>query len=121
METLRLYKDRRHKTVDIDGDVFKIPLEYTIEEAERLIELEVEQKELEKTPVDEISKTQSLEKFWFLVFAQIEIILQHYQPEITIEEIKKKLTHKQALDILGFFDKYRKNNEKSSDTKKKIL
>lgn len=126
MRALNLYKSRKCSTVKLnDGKTYKLPNEYTVEEVERLLELRAEQEALETQEVTE--EEAQLNKFWVVVFDQIEIIFQHYQPEVTSTDLKKLLTHNEALEILGFFDKYRHqaikeiNQESEKDSKKKVI
>ena len=128
MHSLNFYKSRKHSEVTLsDKQVYKIPNEYTVEEVERLLELRTAQEALEKETVQ--SEETQLEKFWSVVFEQIEIIFQHHQPDIKISYLKKVITHNEALDILGFFQKYRQaaitqlKEQQPSDTeesKKKV-
>ncbi len=109
MPVLDLYKERTYSTVKLaDGKEYKIPNEYTVAEVERLLELRTEQEAIEKKPVigeSEIPK--QLDDFWVVVFDQILILFQHYQPDITIPYLKKNVTQNEALETLGFFHKYR--------------
>lgn len=126
MSFLNLYKDRHFNVIKLnDGIEYKIPSEYTVEEAERLLELRSEFEVLEKTPTpeDNSERKQKLDKFWEIVFAQTEIIFQHYNPDINVKYLKKHLTHNEALEIVDFFQKYRKlrfNSDEQSESKKKL-
>jgi len=61
---------------------------------------------------------------------QIEMLLQHYQPEVTAEYLKSAMTQNEALEALGFFQKYRhiavleylsqKEQSQTTDSKKKV-
>lgn len=119
MKTL-IFKSRKHSTVKLsDGKVYKIPKEYLVEEVERLIELQIEQKKIESQEVQESIKELQISNLYVNIFNQIEIILQHFQPEVTIEYLKKHITHSEALEMLGFFNKYRSlifKNDESTDT-----
>lgn len=125
MPTLDLYKPRRFSVVKLnDGKEYKIPTEYLVEEAERILEYRARQEALENEEVtDEVKQ---VGQFQEIVFAQIEIIFQHYQPDVTAEYLKKHLTFNEALEILGFFDKYRPNAlkeikaEQEEESKKKL-
>lgn len=106
MHALDLYKSRKHSVVTLaDGKEYKIPNEYTVEEVERLLELRVEQEAIEKEEV--VDKDGQLPRFWSVVFDQITILFQHYQPEVTTEYLKSVITQNEALEMLGFFQKYR--------------
>lgn len=129
MPTLNLYKSRQHLTVTLaNGKTYKIPKEYTVEEVERLLELKREEKKLSNTPVsdDADESDEKLELFWNNIFNQLEVIFQSLEPDIDIAHLKKNVTHKEALEIVGFFNEYRttaQNTDQSSqmvDTKKKL-
>lgn len=113
MRVLNLFKERRHSSVKLsDGVDYKIPNEYTVEEVERLLELSAEQEALEKEPAseNEVQKQEQIKKLYSLVFDQLEIIVQHHQPEITAEYLKSVMTGDEALEMMGFFQKYRHAN-----------
>jgi len=126
MPTLDLYKERKHATVILkdqrtqEPKEFKIPNEYTVEEIERLLELQKKRTSIESENVGE-NEAEQLQRFWSVVFEQLEILFQHYQPELTADDLRSWVTHQEALEILGFYDKYRlleRDNAKSS--KKKV-
>ena len=130
MAVLNLYKDRGFHTVKIKerrGLLGKtkdlsVPFELTVEEVERLLELNSRIESLSKEKVHEedfIRQERELKKFWDLLFTQALIILQHYQPEITIEYLKKHLTQSQALELTGFFENNRFYKAEQSASKKK--
>lgn len=130
MAELNLYTERKYSTIKLADDKdYKIPNEYTVEEVERLLELRAEQEALETEVVDEEKAQAEVDMFWKVVFSQLEIIFRHYQPEITQKHLKKLITHNEALEILGFFRKYRHlalleiENEtanKKAESKKKV-
>ena len=108
MPTLDLYKDRKHSVIKLsDGKEYKIPAEYTVEEVERLLELKIKQEEIEALPVEKGKKKEQLATFWANIFSQLEIIFQHYQPDIDESYLRKHVTHNEALEMIGFFQKYR--------------
>lgn len=120
MQTLDLYKNRHYSLLKLsDGIQYKMPNEYTVEEVERLIELKVKQEYLEKQEVNESIVVLQKMEFFRNIFDQLEIIFQHYQPDITSEYLKKILTENEALDVIGFFVKYRQTYFKT-DSKKKV-
>lgn len=125
MQTLDLYKTRKHTIIKLDdGKDYKIPNEFLVEEVERLLELKSIQEKLESETVDEEKEKIQVETFWNNIFAQLEIIFQHFQPEVTEKYLKKHVTHNQALEMLGFFQKYRllamqEDQTEESDAKKK--
>ena len=121
MPTLDLYKARKSNSVKLKERTFLIPNEYTVEEAERLLELQVKRDAIEAEKADS-KPAEQMKRFWAVVFEQLEIIFQHHQPEITAEELRGLITHHEALELLGFFDKYRHvAASKDGDTKKKTL
>jgi len=126
MQTLDLYKTRKHTIIKLgDGKDYKIPNEFLVEEVERLLELKKIQEKLENETVEEEKQEVQIKVFWNNIFAQLEIIFQHFQPEITEEYLKKHVTHNQALEMLGFFQKYRllamqEDQAEESETKKKL-
>lgn len=122
MPTLDLYKERKTTSVKLKDRVFLIPNEYTVEEAERLLELQQKREAIESEKVDEAKKGEQMKAFWGVVFDQLEVIFQHHQPEVTADEIRSLVSHREALDILGFFDKYRHlSSENPGESKKKTL
>ena len=128
MTTLNLYKERKFNTVILtdrktgEPREFKLPTEYTVEEVERLQELQIKRLELEKEEVKGQGSEQ-LQDFWAVAFDQVEVLFQHYQPEITAHDMRSYLTHQEALDIIGFYNTYRfqKPDNEGGSSKKKIL
>lgn len=131
MSTLDLFKTRPFNTVTLTDPktqqpiVFKIPNEYLVEEVERLIEIQILRHKLEKTEYDTDDKkaeTKHLNEYWRIVFDQLEILFQHYHPEVTGEQLRSMLTHKEALEIIGFYNdnKFQENPQEKTDSKKKI-
>jgi len=136
MHALDLYKSRTHSEVKLaDGKTYKIPNEFTVEEVERVLELQIEREALEKnTASDDKNLTPEnadFKKYMDLVFAQLTILYQHFQPETTAEYLKTVLTQSEALEVLGFFQKYRhiavrdylankKNDQTLAESKKKL-
>jgi len=123
------FKSRKHSVVTLsDKKVYKIPSEYTVEEVERLLELQEEQKKLEGNEIIESIKDLQVESFYKNIFNQLEIIFQHYQPKVTVQYLKKIITHSEALEMVGFFNKYRNlilnqpesTNEVESKKKSKV-
>lgn len=129
MNTLDLFKHRRFTEVKLDdGKVYKIPQEYTVEEVERLLELKKKQEEISDTIAGDTEEEQKAQAdlLWGNIFAQIEIMFQSFQPEVTAEYLKKFISHNEALEIVGFFQKYRALalneivSEEDNDPKKKL-
>lgn len=114
MPVLDLYKNRRSSTIKLaDGVEYQIPSELSVEETERLYELQVirESKENEEV-VDAALQSRELMQ---VVFDQLEVIFQHYTPTVTSEYLKKTVTHTEALEMIGFFQKYRNLATKTQD------
>lgn len=111
MHALDLYKSRTHSEVKLaDGKTYKIPNEFTVDEVERVLELQVELQALEKSTAKDATLSEDnpeFKKYLDIVFAQLTILYQHYQPDVTTEYLKKQVTPKEALAALGFFQKYR--------------
>lgn len=126
MVTLDLYKKRRFNTIKLsDGIEYKIPNEYSVEEVERLLELKIKQEELSSVEAGETKEEQqeNVNVFYSNIFDQIEVIFQQYQPEIDKSYLQKHVTHKEALEIVGFFQEYRAlalGNNVDQDLKKKL-
>lgn len=129
MNTLDLFKSRRFTIVKLsDSKEYKIPNEYTVEQVERLLELKTKEEEISNTLTGDTEKEKAiqLDLFWGNIFAQLEIIFQSYHPEITAEYLKRFISHNEALEVVGFFQKYRAlamdtiQAEEELDAKKKL-
>lgn len=127
MPVLDVYKERKHHVIKAGERSLKVPVEYTVDEVERLLELHAQRDAIEESYVsksDQKAQEEALLRFWAVVFDQLEIIFGHYQPDITAVELKGLFSHKEALDILGFWDKYRYLNqekaEEADQAKKKL-
>lgn len=133
MHALDLYKSRTHSEVKLaDGKTYKIPNEFTVEEVERVLELQIERDAIEKKEVDGDANEENadVKRYMDIVFAQLTILFQHHQSKITTEYLKSAMTQNEALEALGFFQKYRhiavrdylenKKNQTEADSKKKV-
>jgi hypothetical protein len=82
----------------VDGKIkdFKIPSSFTVEEIERIYELE---EKLQAEKKDVVNR-------WNFIFQQIAISFAKYHPELSVEELKKLFTREQALEIVGFIAKH---------------
>lgn len=132
METLNLYKDRRPYKVllNIKGKEtsFEIPTELTVEESERLIELEIRANHMAKEEAGEKDEAEKkLEQYFNSLLDYIQILLSHYQPEITLEKLKGMLTQAEIIKIFDFFRKQRfihimglDQSDDEPDSKKKL-
>lgn len=90
--------------------ILKIPYELSVEEVERLLEINVQIDKLAEQKIDDEdfnAQTESLKTFWSFLFAQCTIIFRHYQPEVTEEYLRKHLSDTVALEITGFFENNR--------------
>lgn len=107
---LDLYKERRYRTVKLsDKKEYRLPNEYSVEEVERVLELQAEIKALEDKVVVGAANAENADakRHTELVFAQLEVMFQHYQPDLDAEYLRKVMTHREALEIIGFIRKYR--------------
>lgn len=113
MEILDLYKKRKPYTVIIDlkgkKTTFKIPTELTVEESERLIESEILIEALSKQETSEDKKEvkAQVNEYIHSLLEYILVLLQHYQPETTMESLKSMVTAPEAIRIFEFFKKQR--------------
>jgi len=126
MPTLDLYKVRKPNTVKVFNRLtqktceYLIPIEYTVEEVERFLELQAQREKFEKVFIEKGKEEEQVMYHYKVVFDQIEILFQHHQPELNSEELKKILTYKDALDVLSFFKKYRSVQSQNDSAKKKL-
>lgn len=130
MATLDLYKKRPPHTVILNIDnkktPFNIPTHYTIEETERILEIQRDIDELKLEKVEENSAEQQvyLEMFWEKIYAQALVLFQHYHPEVTAEYLKKYLSQEDAAEIIAFHtEQHLKNTSKDElrRVKKKVM
>lgn len=109
---LNPYQDREPNTVQIRERfgrtvTYKIPTELTVEELERLLEINIQIEKLAKQKVENTdydAQAEAIKRYWDHLFAQCTIIFRHYHPEVTTEYLKKHLTQQIAWDIVNFFD-----------------
>ena len=112
MDTLDLYKDRQPYEVilEVKGGkkTYKIPTELTIEETERILEVELR---INATAKEEIENKKDekikLDRYFSFLLEYILILLQHYQHEITLDDLKKTISRAEAIRIFEFFKKQR--------------
>lgn len=107
MPHLDLFAQRKHSTVTLgDQKVYKLPNEYTVEEVERILELreEIEAMEAQKAIGDGSAQRKA---HTALVFAQLGVMFRHYQPDLTDDYLSKVITQSEALEVIGFFRRYR--------------
>lgn len=108
MPTLNLYKERECSIVKLsDGKEYKIPKEFTVEQSERLLELQVERELIQAEEVNEEKRDVQLKRFWEVAFDQLESIFQCFHPEINRDYLKKVITQNEALEMLDFYREYR--------------
>lgn len=130
MAHLNPYKERGFHTVEIRERwgktvVYKIPYELTVEEVERLLEINVQIEKLSVGTVDELDFTlqaKKIKEFWDYLFSQCTVIFRHYHPEVTEEYLRKHLSDNTALEITGFFEnnRYYKAQQDARASKKKV-
>lgn len=98
MAQLDLYTGREHNTilVEVDGGKKEILLskDFTVEDIERLYELEIK--------IGAEKSEYTTEQRWDFMIGQAQIMLHRKHPEITVEIVKKYFTHKQVMEILKF-------------------
>lgn len=108
MPHLDLFAERKHSTVKAGDQTWKIPNEYTVEEFERLLELREEFEALEKEKIDaNDTESEKVKRLISLAFMQLHVILAHFQPDITVDDLRKTITQNELFKLIGFFDKYR--------------
>lgn len=128
MANLDLFKGREpHKIkIEVEGEEkeFKIPVEYTGEEAERILEHQVEIDKIAKEEIDEDAPTEKrnekTKQYWNAIYKQLSILFQRYHPEMDVNQLKSILTYEDALKIIQFHAKNRFiDNEDEAGGKKK--
>ena len=136
MATLNLYqreqphivilgvKQRRHWLLRFlgaktEGLQFKIPKEYTIQEIESVLQIEVEKEKLLGTQVDiKSEKFVELEgEYWDLYYKQLALLFNRHHPNVTIEFLRENVSHEQAMEIYEMFLK-QQNKEVKKNPKK---
>ena len=109
MATLNLFKERAVHTITlgVDGKAkdFKLPMEYTVEEAERVQELQVQIDKQSKVKVTEGTSEAVKQEiiFWDYVFSQLLVLFNRYQPDLKLPDLKKILTRDESTQIIKFF------------------
>lgn len=124
MEKFDVYKERRHSIIQCGDKEFKIPSEYTVEEAERILELQIKQEKIQNEIAsdDPEKRALQLQSFYKSIFSRLEIMIQHFQPEVTEAELRNLVTHDEALTILDWFEQHRYlQTEKDVNNLKKKL
>lgn len=128
MSKLDIYAPRPYHVLEIAMEkgikkTFKIPSELTIGEVERLLET---QSKLDKLQDEQATDggTAQLRLYWGYIYAQLEIIFRHYQPEVDADYLRENLLPKDAIAILNFFAENRyidkeENSDDKSEVKKK--
>jgi hypothetical protein len=109
-ETLDLYKSRQPYEVilEVKGKKksFKIPSELTVEESERLLESEIKIKMMVNEKVSDDAE-KKLEIYFGTLIDYMLVLLQHYQPEITADKIKKMMSRSDLEKVFEFFKQQR--------------
>mgnify|MGYP003134707924 CR=1 FL=1 len=129
MATLDLYKKRQPHQIYIEVDnhkkAFLIPTQYTVEEVERLLEIQAEKDELLKQKVEEdsVEAERALATFWDNIYDQLLILFNHYQPEIEKDFLLKYVSRENAIEIIGFFTEQHIQSveEDAQNVKKKVI
>lgn len=121
MKTLNLYKNRKSTAIKVGKDTYLIPNEYTVEEVERMLELRVKREEMNKAEAIVGLEQAQYREYLNVVFDQLSILFQHFQPEVTSEELKKRITEKEALEIVDFYNEHRQSklSDRKTEAKKK--
>lgn len=113
MENLDLYKDRAPYTVNLEvkggKKTFKIPTELTVEESERLLEIEmrIAAASKEEASGNKRQDKQKVDAYIGFLLEYILILLQHYQPELDMAALKKMVSRAEAIKIFEFFKRQR--------------
>lgn len=96
MAKLDLFSGREPHIIElaVNGEKkqFKIPTDYTEEDVERLLELEAQ-----------LSKATDFQQRTSLIFGHVQVLFRRYQPEMTVDELKKILGVTEAVKIINFF------------------
>lgn len=118
MAKLDLYEGREPHTIilEVEGEKkeFKAPSDFTEEEIERLLEFE-----------EKLAKEKNIDNRYDIFFEQIFLLFRRYNPEMTVEFLKKHLSRNEVLKILNFVAKNNfaieaKNSEGENTSKKKL-
>jgi hypothetical protein len=112
MDTLDLYKDRTPYNVvlEVKGGkkTFKIPTELTVEETERLLEAELKISAIVKQEVeDKKDEKEKVDQYFSFLLEYILLLLQHYQKNLTMTDLRKMISRAEAIRIFEFFKKQR--------------
>lgn len=108
MSILNLFKERKSHTVILESNgeptEYKIPMSYTVEEIERLLEIQVTIDRLAKEPASKDSNKadKQVSDFFDSIFEQLLVLFNRYQPELTIAELKKIMTREEAQKVIAF-------------------
>lgn len=128
MATLDLYKQRKPHTIVVEDKgeprELLIPNSYTVEEIERILELQVRIDELAKKEAsgEKEEARKQIDTFWDAIFEQLLVLFERYQPDMTLEELKRLLTRDEAQEIIVFHTKEQLNKaggEQGGEGKKK--
>jgi len=126
MSTLDLYKDRTPHIVilDVNGEKkeFKIPTSYTVEEVERLLEIQSRIDDLVNQEKKEGEESKQISAFFEALFEQLLVLFSRYQSEMSLDFLKKHLTREDAQKIIAFHTQEQLLNsyeQKNNEPKKK--
>ena len=124
MSTLDLFKQREpHKVIlgTTEPKEYLIPLEFTVEETERLLEYQANIDELAKKETSPKTKEADLQEFFEAILVQLVVLFQRHQPETTAESLKSLMTREDAMRIWRFFIQERSGVKTKKKVKKKVL
>ena len=124
MAHLNLHDEKKFHTVEIRDKTgqlksFKIPIELTVAETERMLALYEEVDKLQDEPIQDESA--QLRYFWEKMFGMATILFQHFQPEIDEQYLRENLTSHDVLTLSGFFQNNRYLKLKEQEDEKKAL
>jgi len=125
MAKLDLFKERKKHSITAgegeDKEELDFPADFTLEEEERILELQSELEHL-KEGEEEVPQ----EKQYDIILEQITILAQRYQPEITSEYLKEYLTRRDCDKIINWLAEQRLEfikddmQKQTQDAKKKL-
>ena len=123
MATLDLFKQREpHKIVlgTTEQKEYLIPLEFTVEETERLLECQIKIDELAQKETTPKTNEADLQEFFEAILVQLVVLFQRHQPETTADSLKEIMTREDAIKIWHFFIKEKSGIKTKKTAKKKV-
>lgn len=127
MAVLDLYKRRPPHTIYIEVEkkkvAFNIPTQFTVEEVERILEVQdqIDQLKKERVEIGSEEASRAIELFWENVYMQLLTLFNHYHPEVDLDYLKKYVSQENALEIIAFHtaEHVRNVKEDAKNLKKK--